>query len=108
MNTDSNSQISALRNQVFILLVALIVISGTLTVYLFRQSSLLGKDVDANMKVINSFNQGSPAVAEFANKLGAYSMTHPDIRPMLAKYGIVPAATQPNLGTPPAAAPKKK
>jgi hypothetical protein len=50
-------------------------------------------------------------VAAFANQLGAYSMTHAEIRPVLAKYGIVPAPTQPNMAAPAAptapAAPKK-
>ena len=107
MNTDSNSEISSLSNQVFILLVVLIVMSGTLTAYLFRQASGLGKELDASQKLINSYNQGQPAVAAFVNQLGAYSMTHAEIRPVLAKYGIIPAATQPNLGAPAPAAPKK-
>ena len=107
MNPDSNSEIPALRNQLFILLVALVVISGTLTVYLFRQASVLGKDVNLNQRLVSSFNQGQPAVAALANQLGAYSMTHAEIRPVLAKYGIIPAAVQPNLGAPVPAAPKK-
>jgi hypothetical protein len=105
MNPESNSEISALRNQVFILLVALIVVSGTFTVFMFRQASLLGKDVDANMKIVNSVNQGQGAVSNLANQLGAYSVTHADIRPVLAKYGIIPAPTQPVPGTPAPAAP---
>jgi hypothetical protein len=108
MNMDSNSEISSLRNQVFTLLVALIVVSGTVTVYLYRQASILGKDLNASQQLINSFNKGQPAVASFVNQLGAYSMTHPEIRPVLAKYGIIPAATQPSLTAPAAAAAPKK
>jgi hypothetical protein len=107
MNPDSNTEISALRNHLFILKVALIVVSGTLTAYLFTQARVIGKDLDANRKLVNNFNQGQPFVAEFANQLGAYSMTHTEIRPVLAKYGIVPAATQPSLNAPKPAAPKK-
>jgi hypothetical protein len=44
-------------------------------------------------------------VVTFINQLGAYSMTHTEVRPVLAKYGIVPAPTQPNLGAPAAAVP---
>jgi hypothetical protein len=106
MNGDSSSEISALRNQVFFLLLALIVVSGTVTVYLYRQASILGRDVNANQKLVNAYNKGQPAVATFANQLGAYSMTHTEIRPVLAKYGIIPAPTQPNL-TAPTNAPKK-
>lgn len=107
MNDDLNPGITALRNQVFILLVALVVISGTLTVYLYREARLLGKDVEANQNVVNNYNQGQPALSNFVNQLGAYSVTHAEIRPVLAKYGIIPAATQPNLGTPTPPAPKK-
>jgi hypothetical protein len=90
MNPDSNSEIAALRNQVFTLLVALIVVSGTVTVYLYRQTSIMGKDLTASEQLINSFNKGQPAVAAFANQLAAYSKTHPDMAPLLAKYGIGP------------------
>ena len=39
-------QIVALRHQVFTLLLALIVVSGTLTVYLYRQARVTGKDIE--------------------------------------------------------------
>ena len=42
---DMSEQMAALQRQVFTLLLALIVVSGTLTVYLYRQSSLTGKDI---------------------------------------------------------------
>jgi hypothetical protein len=90
MNADSNSEISALRNQVFILLVALIVVSGTLTVYLYRQASIAGKDIHASSQLITNVNQSQPMIVSFANQLAAYGKTHPDIVPLLAKYGIGP------------------
>jgi cytochrome c biogenesis factor len=105
MNMDSNSEIAALRNQVFTLLVALIVVSGTVTVYLYRQTSVTGKDLSASEQLVNNYTKGQPAVVTFINQLGAYSMTHTEVRPVLAKYGIVPAPTQPNLGAPAAAVP---
>ena len=100
MNSDSNSEIAALRNQVFILLVALIVVSGTLTVYLYRQASVMGKDVNASNQLISNVNQSQTMIVTFANQLAAYSKTHPDIVPLLAKYGIGPGGIAP-------AAPKK-
>ena len=95
MNGDTNSEISGLRTQVRVLLAALIVVSGTLTVYLYMQSRVLGRELETNQRLVNNFNQGQPAVTTLINQLGAYSMTHPEIRPMLAKYGIVPAPAQP-------------
>ena len=40
-------EIVALRHQIFTLLLALIVVSGTLTVYLYRQARVLGNDIEA-------------------------------------------------------------
>ena len=95
MTAESNPEIASLRNQIFTLLVALIVVSGTLTIYLYREASLIGKDLNASRQLIENVNQGQPAIVNFANQLGAYSMAHQEIRPLLAKYGITPAPTQP-------------
>jgi hypothetical protein len=94
MNSDLNSEISALRNQVYVLLIALIVVSGTLSVFLYRQASITRKDLDALKpqaeQLINSFNQNQALIANFVNQLVAYGQTHPDFVPVLAKYGIAP------------------
>jgi hypothetical protein len=106
MNPDSNSEISSLQRQVFTLLVALIVVSGTLTVYLYRQASIAGKDIDAikpqAQQLIGVFNQNQKLMMDFVNQLVAYGQTHPDFRPVLAKYGIAP---QPGSPAPAPAAP---
>ena len=99
-NTDTSSEIAALRNQVFTLLVALIVITSTLTLFLYRQASVSGKDIDSMKQLINNYNTSQPLIMNFVNQLGAYSMTHPDIRPILAKYGIQVAPTQPTAPQP--------
>jgi len=100
MNADSNSEISALKRQVFTLLVALVVVSGTLTVYLYRQASITGKDITAiqpqAQQLIGAFNQNQSLMIGFVNQLVAYGQTHPDFRPVLLKYGIQP----PPPGTP--------
>ena len=94
MNPDSNSEISALRNQVYVLLIALIVVSGTLSVFLYRQASIARKDIDAIKpqaeQLVTSFNQNQTVIANFVNQLVAYGQTHPDFVPVLAKYGIAP------------------
>jgi len=100
MNADSNSEISALKRQVFTLLVALVVVSGTLTVYLYRQASITGKDITAiqpqAQQLIGAFNQNQSLMIGFVNQLVAYGQAHPDFRPVLLKYGIQP----PPPGTP--------
>ena len=44
---DLMDQVVALRHQVFTLLLALVFVSGTLTVYLYRQASVAKKDLAA-------------------------------------------------------------
>jgi hypothetical protein len=106
-------EIVALRHQVFTLLLALIVVSGTLTVYLYRQARLTGKDIEAlrpqAMPVIQVFNQSRQKMDIFINQLAAFGSTHPDFQQqVLRKYNIVlppPATTSPPAATP---APKVK
>ena len=110
MNPDLNSEVSALRQQVYVLLIALIVVSGTLTVFLYRQASLSRKDIEAIRpqaeQFVNSFNQNQPLIVKFVNELVAYGQTHPDFVPVLAKYGIAPIKGIP-AGAPVGAVPKK-
>jgi hypothetical protein len=92
MSLDTESEISALRRQVFSLLVALVVVSGTLTIYLYRQASMTGKDLEAikpqATQLIGMFNQNQTMMINFVNQLAAYGNAHPDFRPVLQKYGI--------------------
>lgn len=110
---NNSAEISTLRNQVFVLLIALIVVSGTLTVYLYRQASIARKDLDSiqtqAQQVITTFNSNQKLMMDFVNSLVAYGQTHPDFKPVLAKYGIAPVPGIPAgapVGAVPAA-PKK-
>jgi hypothetical protein len=105
-----NEQVAALQRQVFSLLLALIVVSGTLTVYLYRQASLTGKDIKSlRTQVIEPFKQKEPAMESFLNQLVAYGQTHADFRPVLVKYGINPTSAVPAAATAPKpAVPAKK
>jgi type II secretory pathway component PulF len=87
---NTNSEIAALKNQVFTLLVALIVVSGTLTVYLYRQASMAGKDLAQGQQLGTVLSQNEAAVSGFVTKLVAYGERHPDFVPVLKKYGISP------------------
>ena len=85
-------QIASLRRQVTHLLLALIVVSGTLTTYLFYQSHTLGKDLAGlepqAREVIQNYNQNLPNIQKFVQELVAYGQAHPDFQPILKKYGI--------------------
>jgi hypothetical protein len=89
---DLKDQVVALQHQVFTLLLALIVVSGTLTVYLCWESNLVGKEI-AGIKpqatqTIRVFNQTHPGLDNFVKQLVAYGQTHPEFRPILQKYSI--------------------
>jgi len=93
VQTELMDQIVALRHQVFTLLLALVVVSGTLTVVLYRQARLTGKDIAAikpqATKIIQAFAQRRAGMENFVKQLTAYGSTHPDFQPILRKYGIV-------------------
>jgi hypothetical protein len=97
MSIDSNSEISALRNQLFIQLIALVLVTGTLTVYLYRQASMEGKALAQAKQVVDGYRQAEPNMVNIINGLVAYGQRHPDYaQQVLKKYGIVP----PPPGTP--------
>ena len=102
--TELVDQIAALRRQTFTLLLALIIVSATLTGYLYLQARHTSKDIAAikpqAAQIIQAFSQNGPNIQLFVKELAAFGATHPDFRPILQKYGIAPAA-------PAAAAPKK-
>jgi hypothetical protein len=102
-------QLLALQRQVFTLLLALIVVSGTLTVYLYRQASVTRKDINAIRpqaeKIISVFNQNRAGMQAFVGQLVIYGQTHPDFQPVLKKYGIVPPPVTKTPDKPAAAAP---
>ncbi len=91
---DSSSEVASLKNQVFTLLIALIMVSGTLTVFLYRQVSLAGKDIAAGQQLSTMLTknetQNEQVVGTFVSRLVEYGQKHPDFVPVLRKYGIAP------------------
>jgi len=107
-NNDTSAEIAALKNQLFTLLIALIVVSGTFAVYLFRQTSIAGKELTQGQQLQAVMNQNEANIIGFVNKLVAYGEKHPDFAAsVLKKYGIVPVPGVP-AGAPAGAAPAPK
>jgi len=98
-HADLTEEISGLQRQIFALLLALVVLSGTLVVYLFYQSHVTSKDiavVRAQAKpVMDWVAQNQGGVEKFKAELVNYSKTHPEFVPVLQKYGYVPPTTKP-------------
>jgi asparagine N-glycosylation enzyme membrane subunit Stt3 len=95
-HAEISGQISALQRQVFTLLLALVIVSGTLVSFLYYQSRQLGKSIDGYRQITQAYNQNLPAVQSFVRELAAYGQTHPDFQDLvLKKYGITPQAIPP-------------
>jgi hypothetical protein len=84
--------VAAFRRQITILLLALIVISGTVTTYLFYQSHTIGGDLAAlepqARGMIQNYDKNAPNLQKFVKDLQAYGQSHPDFQPILKKYGF--------------------
>lgn len=110
MNPEPNPEIAALKQQVFTLKLALIVVAGTLATFLYWQTRIAGKDLEAIKPqakfIIGSFNQNQAMITTFENQLVAYGQKNPEFRPILMKYGLMaPPAAAPAAPAKPAAAP---
>jgi len=96
--------VTALQRQFFSLLLAVMVVSGTLSLYLYRQASLTRKDLAgiqsdrAAVQLVATFNQDRKGMQALLEKLNDYGKTHPDVYQILVRYGFA---------APQAAAPKK-
>jgi hypothetical protein len=106
-HSDLSEEVAALRRQVFMLLLALVVISGTLVAYLYYQSRITSKNIEAikpqATKIHQNFTHDLPMIQSFVKQISAYGAKNPDFaQQVLKNYGIAPQAA-----TSPAAAPKK-
>jgi hypothetical protein len=103
-------QVESLQHLVTSLLVLLVIVSGTLSIFLLRQWQMARKDLAAiqpsALQIIADYNKDrSPRMDAFLEKLKDYGRTHPDFVPILVRYGLVTNAA-PVAGAAPSA-PKK-
>jgi len=83
---------------------ALLLLSFGINAYLYYQDQILRKELDAAKKMAREFETVKrPMVNTFVNRLQEFALSHPDIYPILNKYGIRPSASAPE----PAPAPAK-
>jgi hypothetical protein len=115
--TDLQAQCDALRHLIVSVLILVIVISGTLNIYLLRQWRTASKDLagirpQAAQMIADYQRVSAPLMTDFVKKITEYGQTHPDFAPILAKYGIkadgpTGAAPATTTSPKPAALPKK-
>jgi len=87
---DLRETCAVLRHQLNSVLILLFLVSSTLAVSFWRQSSQAGKQRDALQQVVESYQQRTePVVNDLTAKLREYGKTHPEVMPILIKYGVV-------------------
>ena len=97
------NEIQSLRTLLLGTLVLVILLSGSLNIYMLRQAGLANVQVVEAKKFLDDYNNNSgPMAREFWIKLTEFGRTHPDINPILSKYSQFVVS---NLPPPPA--PKK-
>jgi hypothetical protein len=109
------AQFDTLRHLVSSILILVVVISGTLNIYLLRQWRSTQKDLQVirpqAAQMVGEFQKGAPLINDFLKRVSDYGLTHPDFVPILSKYGIKPGAPPPPTAAPKSApapaAPKK-
>ena len=104
--SELRAQFESLRQLVTSLLVLLLVISGTLNYYFWRQFRIdqgaLESERPQITQMVAEFNKGQGiAIDNFLASLREFEKKNPDFSPILARYGIRPAA---GTGAPPATA----
>src|SRR5436190_23728184 len=88
------AQLESLNHLVTSVLILLVIVSGTLSVYLLRQWQMARKDLAAiqpgALQIIADYNkERAPRMDAFIDKLKDYGRTHSDFVPILIRYGIV-------------------
>jgi hypothetical protein len=107
--SELQKEIQSLRQLITSLLLLLVVVSGTLSIFLLRQWKMARNDLAAirpgALQIINDYNQQrAPRMDAFIQKLKEYGRTHPDFVPILERYQLV---TNPPTVSAPIAPPKK-
>lgn len=98
--TDLALQLREAQRQIGNLVVFLLVVSGTLAVFLLQQVRYARADLSlqrlqseqvaqAEEMISKYMTEVLPAQQRFLEELGSYAQAHPDVIPILAKHGLV-------------------
>ena len=101
-----HAQYDALRQLVNTILILLVIVSGTLTIFLLREYKAVHKEVVAvrpqYTEAVARFEQMKPKMEDFERRITEFARTHPEFAAIIAKY----APRRPAAAAP--AAPTKK
>jgi glutamate/tyrosine decarboxylase-like PLP-dependent enzyme len=101
--TGDSSALQTLQNEVRTLrslfsaaTMALLLLSFGINAYLYYQDRILRQELAAAKKMAQEFETvRRPIVSSFITRLQDFARSHPDINPILDKYGIRPDASAP-------------
>ena len=89
---DLREHYAALHSLLTTLLVALTLVSLTLTAFIGLQSRRAGKEVKAirpqATQIIEAYQKQQPAIKKFVAQLAEYGKSHADFEPIMKKYGL--------------------
>lgn len=107
------AECQALRQMLGSILILLIVVSGTLTIFMARQWKWSKNDVQAARQqteaMVAEYNRGAGQMQDFVRRLAEYSRAHPDFAPIAAKYRLQDVLTNSAAApAPPTPTPMKK
>ena len=103
-------QVESLHHLVTSLLILLVIVSGTFSIFLLRQWQMARRDLatiqPSALQIIADYNKDrGPRMDAFIEKVKDYGRTHPDFVPILVRYGLVTNVAPAASTTP--TAPKK-
>jgi hypothetical protein len=99
--TGLQAQVESLRQVIISVLVLVVVVSGTLNLYFWRQFRTSRGMLKSMRQVAPQMSAELSWMQDTLGKFLEYGRTHPDFAPVLAKHGVKSPAT---TGAPPASA----
>jgi hypothetical protein len=101
---DLEEQVDSLQRLVGTILVLLLIVSGTLAIFLYWQVRNANRELEAGHQQLDKIQaQQEEAIKKFSD----FGRTHTDFAPVLAKYGIKPETATSSPPTLPGTSPKK-
>jgi hypothetical protein len=113
----AEDKFACLQQQIQTLMIALVVTSGVLLVFIWQQMRYAIRDRDALNQMIQPYIQEKAAIDQFLQRAMEFGKKNPDFMPVLNKYQVPQAMSNAAAATPrptvtapapaPATAPKK-
>ena len=95
-------QVATLRTILVAALMALLLLSVGLNIYLFRQVDMVSKELGLATRIVRDYETNKkPLISTFVSNLVVYARTHQDFNPVLRKFNPVLR----KLGLPPSTPP---